>query len=70
MPSGLNMQQGLEEFFAGKTKKLMKFDMMDAMTEIRLVDLFHDDVWPADTAVRELATQLKSKRFGYSDLKK
>ena len=63
--------QGLERFFASKgQKKFVEFDMMEAMTEAGLVMLFHVDVWPASTAVRELATQLKTKRFAYSELKK
>ena len=64
------MQQGLEQFFMGKQKKLDKFDMAAAMKEAKLHDLFHDELWPACTAVRELATQKKTKSFVYSDLKK
>jgi len=63
--------QSLETFFSGKLqKKLVELDMAQAMKEAGLADLFHDDLWPASTAVRELATQLKTKRFAYSDLKK
>ena len=63
--------QGLEDFHGNKLKKkLVEFDMVQAMTEAGLAKLFHDDLWPASTAVRELATQLKTKRFAYSELKK
>ena len=63
--------QSLESFFSGKLqKKLVELDMAQAMKEAGLADLFHVDLWPASTAVRELATQLKNKRFAYSDLKK
>ena len=63
--------QGLEDFHGNKLKKkLVEFDMAQAMTEAGLAKLFHDDLWPASTAVRELATQLKTKRFAYSELKK
>ena len=68
---GTSTLQCLETFFSGKLqKKLVELDMAQAMTEAGLVGLFHDDLWPASTAVRELATQLKTKRFAFSDLKK
>ena len=63
--------QSLESFFSGKLQqKLVELDMAQAMKEAGLADLYHDDLWPASTAVRELATQLRTKRFAYSDLKK
>ena len=63
-------QQGLEQYFAGKQNKLVKLDMVEAMKEAKLDKLFHVDLWPASTAVRELATQLKTKKFVCSELKK
>ena len=66
----VQMQQGLEQFFMGRQTKLVKIDMAAAMKEANLLDLFHVELWPASTAVRELATQIKTKSFVYSDLKK
>ena len=66
----VQMQQGLEQFFMGRQTKLAKIDMAAAMKEAKLQDLFHVELWPACTAVRELATQIKTKSFVYSDLKK
>ena len=63
-------QQGLEQYFAGKQNKFVKLDMVEAMKEAKLDELFHVDLWPASTAVRELATQRKTKSFVFSDLKK
>ena len=63
-------QQGLEQYFAGKQNKFVKLDMVEAMREAKLDELFHVDLWPASTAVRELATQRKTKSFVFSDLKK
>ena len=63
--------QCLESFFSGKVqKKLVELDMVQAMKDAGLADLYHDDLWPASTAVRELATQLRTKRFAFADLKK
>ena len=66
----VQMQQGLEQFFMGRQTKLAKIDMAAAMKEVKLHDLFHDELWSACTAVRELATQIKGKSFVYSDLEK
>ena len=60
----------LEQFFSSKQVKFVSFDMVEAMGELNLDHVFHDDLWPASTAVRELATQRKTKTFVYSDLKK
>ena len=69
--AGESMQQGLDAYFSNKVqKKFVEVDMVQAMTQANLLNLFHDDLWPACTAVRELATQLKTKRFAYSELKK
>ena len=65
--SGVSM---IEQYFEGKQKKLVKLDMVEAMKEAKLDELFHVDLWPASTAVRELATQRKTKSFVFSDLKK
>ena len=51
-------------------KKLEPVDMGEAMKKAGLFPLFHVDLWPSATAVRELATQAKSKKFVSSDLRK
>ena len=61
---------GLEMFFASKQTKFVCLDMVEVMKELSLDHVFHVDLWPASTAVRELATQRKTKNFVYSDLKK
>ena len=60
----------LEHFFESKKNKLVAFDMADKMKKLQLDQIFHVVVWPSSSAVRELATQMKSKSFVCSDIKK
>ena len=44
--------------------------MVQKMTEADLTTHFDVRIWPASTAVRELATQMKTKQFVCLNLKK
>ena len=48
----------------------LQVDMVQKMTDIELTPHFDVKLWPASNAVRELATQLKTKQFVCIDLKK
>ena len=55
----------------GKSKKIEEVDMKGMLEKAGLYQLFHDDLWPASAAVRELATVIKTKTgFVFSDLRK
>lgn len=55
----------------GKSKKIEEVDMKGTLEKAGLLQLFHDDLWPASAAVRELATVCKTKNgFVFSDLRK
>ena len=71
--SDFNLQAGLEMFFGAKckTKKIEDVDMKGRLDEVGLLQFHHVDLWPSSAAVRELATQMKSRvGFVYADLKK
>ena len=71
--SDFNFQAGLELFFGTKckTKKIEDVDMKSRLEEAGLLQFHHVDLWPASAAVRELATQMKSRvGFVYADLRK
>ena len=61
--SDAKLSAGLEKFFGEKckAKKLEDIDMKGKLEEIGLLPFFHVDVWPAAAAVRELATQMKTR---------
>ena len=60
----------LEKLFDSKRNKLVAFDMADKMKKLQLDQFFPLVLWPASTAVRELATQQKSKSFVCAEVKK
>ena len=60
----------LELFFESKKNKFVTFDMAGKMKKLQLDQIFHLVMWPSSTAVRELATQKKSKSFVCADIKK
>ena len=66
----VQLQHGLEQFFMAKQNRLIKFDMAAAMKEAKLDVLFPVELWPASTAVRELATHLKTRKFVFAELAK
>ena len=71
--SDLSFQAGLEMFFGSKckAKKIEDVDMKSRLEEAGLLQFHHVDLWPASAAVRELATQMKSRvGFVYADLRK
>ena len=71
--SDLSFQAGLEMFFGAKckAKKIEDVDMKSRLEEAGLLQFHHVDLWPASAAVRELATQMKSRvGFVYADLRK
>ena len=59
----------LEKLFENK-KKLVAVDMAASMKKLGLDQVFPLAAWPTSTAVRELATQAKSRKFVSSDIKK
>ncbi len=71
--SEFTFQAGLELFFGAKckAKKLEDVDMKGKLEEAGLLQFFHVNLWSATAAVRELATQMKSRTgFIYADLRK
>lgn len=64
------LQATLLQLLGPAKKKYEEVDMVASMKEAQLYDLFDVNQWPSSAAVRELATQLKSKRFVCSDLRK
>ena len=71
--SHAKLSAGLEKFFGEKckAKKLEDVDMKGKLEEIGLLPFFHVDLWPAAAAVRELATQMKTRTgFIYAELRK
>jgi hypothetical protein len=71
--SDINLQAGLEQFFGSKckAKKIEEVDMQGKLAAAGLLPFFHVDLWPASAAVRELATQMKTRTgFIYADLRK
>ena len=72
-----NQDRDLQAFFErtigakAKCKKVEEVDMPGALEAAGLLKLFHVDLWPGSAAVRELATQLKSRTgLIHSDLHK
>ena len=59
----------LERLFENK-KKLVAVDMAASMRKSQLDQFFPLVLWPSSTAVRELATQAKSRKFVCADIKK
>ena len=71
--SDCNFQASLEAFFGGKCKpkKIEDVDMKGKLEAAGLLQLFDVELWPSSAAVRELATQMKTRTgLVYSDLRK
>ena len=67
----VDLQKGLDSYFGGKKKKVEDVDMGARLEQACLSQHFCHEIWPASAAVRELATQLKSRSgFVFSDLRK
>ena len=64
------LQASLLKMLGPQRKKLEEVDMAEAMKRAGLYELFEVGQWPSSAAVRELATQLKTKRFVCCDLRK
>ena len=65
------LQAGLLKALAQHQKpKIQEVDLAEAMETAGLARLFHTDQWPDSGAVRELASQLKHKKFVACDLHK
>ena len=65
------LQAGLLKALGQQQKpKIQEVDLAEAMETAGLARLFHTDQWPDSGAVRELASQLKHKKFVASDLHK
>ena len=66
-----DLQAGLLKALAQHQKpKIQEVDLAGAMESAGLARLFHTDQWPDSGAVRELASQLKHKKFVACDLHK
>ena len=64
------LQASLLKALGPQKKKIEEVDLSEAMTNAGLAKLFHIDQWPDSGAVRELASQLKHKKFVACDLHK
>ena len=61
--SDFNFQASLEAFFGGKCKpkKIEEVDMQRKLEAAGLLQLFGVELWPSSAAVRDLATQMKTR---------
>ena len=65
------LQAGLLKALGQQQKpKIQEVDLAEAMRSAGLARLFHTDQWPDSGSVRELASQLKHKKFVACDLHK
>ena len=64
------LQANLLRALGPQKKKIEEIDLAEAMKNAGLANLFHPDQWPDSGAVRELASQMKNKKFVACDLHK
>ena len=64
------LQANLVKLLGPQKKKVEEVDLAEAMEKAGLTNLFNPDQWPDSGAVRELASQMKHKKFVACDLHK